>query len=290
MESFEYSLELRLKLLNCDHCQLDTSWNYPNITSPFSRIYLVKSGSGILMLNNQKIELLPGSLYLIPGYVTCSYSCDNFLEKYYLHFTNAFINGLNIYDISPVAISAIAEKRDYDLFDRLLAINPSLGLRVTDPEIYQKKNWVNKNPGYNSLSAYLESTGIIYSLFSRFFSHGEKNQEMIKYAFGNFKEVLMHIEQNISRDISIRELADLACLSNDHFTRLFKKIIGITPVKYLNLKRIEKAQLLLLTTNLSIKEIVEKTGFNSISFFNRTFKKTSGSTPYIYRKIQKEII
>ena len=290
MDSFDISHDISLKLLNGTKCQLDSSWNYPDITSPFSRMYLIISGKGNILINNQRVDLIPGNLYLIPSYITCSYYCDSYLEKYYIHFTNSFTNGLNIFDLYPVAFSVKAQKRDFELFDRLLAINPDIGLKVADPEIYHKKKWVNKNPTQNSLSNYLESTGILYNLLSRFFSLGEKNTEPVKYAIGNLKKALVHIDQNISEKIAVSDLADLVCLSDDHFTRSFKKMVGITPNRYLNMKRIEKAQLLLITTNLSIKEIVEKTGFNSVSFFNRNFKKFTGNTPMEYKNMQLEII
>jgi AraC-like DNA-binding protein len=290
MESPDISLNIRFKLLNAAKCQLDSNWNYSNITSPFSRLYLVINGHGCLTINNQKIDLFPGFLYLIPSYVTCSYYCEDYLEKYYLHFTNSFTNGLNIFDISPISVSTPSQQNDYELFDRLLSLYPNIGLNASDPEVYHKKNWVNESPGQNSMSNYLESIGIIYTLFSRFFSSGEKNKEKIKYAFGNMKKVLTYIDQNISGKLPIKELADLDCLSADHFTRSFKKIIGHTPNRYINLKRIEKAELLLITTDLSIKEIAEKTGFNSVSFFNRVFKKITGSSPMAYKRIHLNIL
>jgi YesN/AraC family two-component response regulator len=57
------------------------------------------------------------------------------------------------------------------------------------------------------------------------------------------------------------------------------------PLQYINMKKIEKAQILLLTTGLSLLEICEKTGFNNLPYFYRVFQKQSGCTPATYRRM-----
>jgi YesN/AraC family two-component response regulator len=57
------------------------------------------------------------------------------------------------------------------------------------------------------------------------------------------------------------------------------------PLKYINMKKIEKAQILLLTTNLTQNEICDETGFNNLPYFYRVFQKQTGSTPARYRRM-----
>jgi AraC family transcriptional regulator len=287
---FNFPIGLNINLLNTAKCLLDTSWNYSDVTSPFSRIYLITWGKGFIYPENQKILLEPGFLYLVPSYIMCSYVCSESLFQHYLHFTHTLNEGLNIYDLCPVTYKIKANDRDLHLFERLLELNPDIGLRVADPALYQQKMWLNKETKYHSISQYFESTGIIYQLFSRFFNAEQINSKEFIEAHGRFKQVLNYIHQNIDKEISIKELACKACLSSDHFTRSFKKAVGITPLEYINLKRVEKAQLLLVTTNLSLKEIMEKTGFNSASYFDRIFKNVTGSTPLAYRRKQLGIL
>jgi AraC family transcriptional regulator len=277
---------LPVGLLNAAKCQLDSSWNYCDVQSPFSRLYLITEGEGFIFPNNQKTRLEPGFLYLVPSYVTCSYICPGSLFQYYLHFTSEHCEGLNIYDLYPVIYKTESLPGDVNLFERLLEINPRIELRVSDPLQYQQKSWLNKSASYDSMSQYMETTGIIFQLFSRFFITGEVTNKIPAESKSRFKHILEFIQQNLENEITIRELACKAYLSSDHFTRIFKKLIGQTPLDYINLKRVEKAQLLLATTNLSLKEILEKTGFNSPSYFNRIFKKLTDCTPLGYRKKQ----
>ena len=99
------------------------------------------------------------------------------------------------------------------------------------------------------------------------------------------RKILNFIELNLHREIRIEELAQVACYSTDHFTRQFKKTTGKLPLEYINRRRIEKAQILLLTTSFTQKEISEKTGFNSLQYYNTIFKQFSGATPAYYRKM-----
>jgi AraC family transcriptional regulator len=286
MKQFNVPFVLNIHLLNAAKCFLDTSWHYCDVTSPFSRIYLITQGKGFIYPNNQKILLEPGFLYLIPSYVTCSYTCSESLFQYYLHFIHESNEGLNIYDLCPVFHKTKANENDIRLFERLLELNPEIELRVPDPVLYQQKAWLNREGKYHSMPQYLETIGIIYQLFARFFNAEHVNNPVPIDAHNRFGQILAFIQQNIDKEIIIKELACKACLSSDHFTRAFKKAIGLTPLDYINLKRVEKAQLLLVTTNLPMKEILIKTGFNSASYFNRIFKSTTGSTPMAYRKKQ----
>ncbi len=105
-------------------------------------------------------------------------------------------------------------------------------------------------------------------------------------SFQNYKmqSILTYIHLNLQNDISMGTLASIAYVSKDHFARIFKSIIGIAPCEYIIKKRLEKAQFLLLTSNLSQQEIVENTNFKSVSNFCRMFKKYTSFTPSKYRK------
>ncbi len=93
-----------------------------------------------------------------------------------------------------------------------------------------------------------------------------------------------YICKHIDENLSVTSLAEQSNISNDHFIRLFKKELGLTPMRYINQRKIERAQLMLVVENFPIKDIAYKLSFENISYFNRVFKQYSGLTPMEYYK------
>lgn len=90
-----------------------------------------------------------------------------------------------------------------------------------------------------------------------------------------------------SRGWTVRRLAKQAGLGPDHFTRLFRRFTGVSPRKHISRSRMEFAKNLLLSSNHSISEIADKTGFTDVYAFSGQFKKTVGVSPLRYRRGQR---
>jgi AraC-like DNA-binding protein len=93
------------------------------------------------------------------------------------------------------------------------------------------------------------------------------------------KVIDTHIYSNFSMD----ELAKLSNLSLSSFKREFKKTYNHSPQSYINAKKLEKAQALLQSTELSISDIAYDIGFNDPQYFTRLFSKNIGITPSDFR-------
>lgn len=87
------------------------------------------------------------------------------------------------------------------------------------------------------------------------------------------------IFNNLSKIITIEDLAEVANMSISHFRKKFKDDLGITPIKYINKVRMEKSSFLIIEDKLSVKEIASICGFSSISHFSSSFKKFFGVGP-----------
>jgi AraC-like DNA-binding protein/CheY-like chemotaxis protein len=94
-----------------------------------------------------------------------------------------------------------------------------------------------------------------------------------------------HMEDHLGNDITLAELAERAGMSKYHFCRVFKAHLDRSPIGYLIDLRIEKARILLRTTDLSMSEIAALVGFNDISNFSRKFKELNAITPSLFRKL-----
>lgn len=87
------------------------------------------------------------------------------------------------------------------------------------------------------------------------------------------------MKTNIRHACSMSDLARLVQLSPWHFTHLFKSETSKSPIQYLNEMRIEQARQMMISTSLSIKEIVYALGLSDRSHFSRKFKTSVGVTP-----------
>ena len=107
----------------------------------------------------------------------------------------------------------------------------------------------------------------------------EEAERRDKQAYRRLAPVLDYIEAHYHRKIYSDELARIANVSLFHFSRLFKKTVGIPIHAYINAYRIRRAKDLLLNTGLSVTEIAEMTGFCNVNYFDTLFKRATGFTP-----------
>ena len=99
-------------------------------------------------------------------------------------------------------------------------------------------------------------------------------------------QAVYYIAENLHRRISVSDIADIMCVSPDHCTRTFKRIIGMSPCEYMQVKRIERAQTLLLTTQMAVSQIAEKVGISNLSQFSHLFAKITHCSAREYRNMQ----
>lgn len=100
-----------------------------------------------------------------------------------------------------------------------------------------------------------------------------------------FMNVCNYITDHCTENICVDDLADLAGFSKFHFARLFKQFAGMSCYDYLTQKRIAHAETLLIQPDLSITEAAMRSGFSSLSTFNRVFKSVKGCTPSEYKNL-----
>jgi AraC-like DNA-binding protein len=97
------------------------------------------------------------------------------------------------------------------------------------------------------------------------------------------RRAIEFMNDNCGRELSLAEIAGAAYLSEFHFSRLFKKIIGSTPHAYLASLRIERARRLLAESDLPIAEVGAEVGYASQSHFTKIFREATGMTPRAFR-------
>jgi transcriptional regulator GlxA family with amidase domain len=95
--------------------------------------------------------------------------------------------------------------------------------------------------------------------------------------------IIRLMTEELHREVPITELAKSVNLSASRFRHLFRDSTGLSPTQYLKVYRLQKAQELLESTFLSVKEVMLRVGFTDKSHFSREFKKLYGLSPINYR-------
>lgn len=95
----------------------------------------------------------------------------------------------------------------------------------------------------------------------------------------------VYIDEHYHEPIDLDQIARRATLSKFHFHRLFTNIYGKTPHRYMTLVRLEAAKVLLAKEGISITDVCNRVGFESLGSFSSLFSRQSGFSPQYYRNI-----
>ena len=275
---------MNLMLLNVGLAQHNADWNWKDVSSPFTRIYYVIEGEAQLHLPEHDITLRPGYMYIIPAYTVHSYECHGKFVHYYLHIYEGFKNDMNLQEIYELPTEVDGSETTAHLFEYLCSRLPDARLPHSNPNSYdtsaQTSGYVKR---YMKMALWekMELRGAMLIIMSHFIRQASlrvwtKDERM--------KRVLEYIHTHISDSIDIEQLANIGCVTKSYFIKLFKREFGDSPVQYINKKKVERAQLLLFTTDKAVKEVAYTLGFSDENYFIRLFRKTTDTTPQEYRR------
>jgi AraC-like DNA-binding protein len=141
---------------------------------------------------------------------------------------------------------------------------------------------------FEGFRRYLVLLEILYDL-SKVKDYTLLNKQIMPYKIitknkKRLQDIFSFVEDNYHKEINIETVANLANLTIPAFCNFFKKTTQITFTEFVNRFRIGKA-CLLITREISPSDVCFQCGFNSVSYFNRMFKKYTDKTPSDYKKI-----
>ncbi|GAB4053011.1 helix-turn-helix transcriptional regulator [Spirosoma litoris] len=96
--------------------------------------------------------------------------------------------------------------------------------------------------------------------------------------------IVTYIRENITRNLSVEELCDKACLSKSHFFRLFKSELGVSPAQFILTERIRRAKTILSNPAKTITDACYESGFNSITHFSNAFRSVENICPRQFKR------
>jgi len=247
--------EFNMDILASRHVECGDWWRAENLSSPFTRIYMVTDGVGYLSYGKTSIEMTAGNAYIIPAGLAVSYYCEKKILKTYFHVSILLQNG-------------------YDLLDG-----------IDKCFVFREENMIlqiTKRLNSNEIKDIIYIKTALYSLICRCIE-GNVNYTVDSYSKLTSKAI-KYIEANLSSTLVTKDVADALCVSSEQLRKIFCKDTGISIGKYINNRLMSKAELEIRLGKLSIKEISDKLGFCDQFYFSRYFSKKYGVSPMKYRK------
>jgi AraC-like DNA-binding protein len=172
------------------------------------------------------------------------------------------------------------EKPTNASFDRAVARANELGVNIDHAkakDAYFATPVVSKKK--------LDSLSSLLSIFAEHLSM-KSNQIAVQTANAEppvITKAKQYISEHHTEDLSLGQVAAAMHTSIFYFCKLFRKITGTTFTEFVSRTRVEKAKHLLLNPNLRVSEIAYEVGFQSLTHFNRVFRKVMGESPTDYR-------
>lgn len=255
-------------------------------THDFNELVFTVNGEGYNKTLKGKNRILRGSIFFIPKNGVHGYDVVKPFEVYNVLFSGDFAKEISKKYLENV----FKDKKDFlSVFRQKLHSPVELppAETVAFERLIEKilKESESKRPGFETLTKTYFAELIIN--IARFFEHqsGIKMSDMEKDE--RIERVLALIEKRFADKVTLKELADKVNLVPSYFSAFFRKTTGYSVFEYITEFRIYKACTLLKTTNKPVLETALDCGFNSISLFNRIFKRKTGVSPRKYRQAQK---
>lgn len=147
------------------------------------------------------------------------------------------------------------------------------------------QNIFSRIPGIGTSGAMeLSVCALLYEFFARLEAQSSPNATREDYV----SQACNFFQSNYPEDISIGELAESLGLNRIYFCRIFKAQTGLSPQEYLVCLRLEKASRLLLSGELTQKEIAAHVGYTDVYSFSRMFKRRYGMAPGLWAAANKK--
>ncbi len=244
--------ELSLELLGVFRINRKTKITEESHPRNYDSISLRLSGGGKFKTENKSFSVRKGDVLYLPKNANYTQKTDG--EKLIaIHFINYSFNRKNKIEILKAEDVAYVEKIATEMYDI----------------------WKEKKQGYR-----YKCTSLLYELL--YFLNCQEHEHIIDSVTSDqrIKTAIDYIHTNFrSVEIDISHLAEMCCISEVYFRKLFKKIYDVSPKQYILNLKLEVASQLLHSQFYTVNEVSDKSGFNDVKYFSKLFKKRFGYTP-----------
>ena len=258
--------KMNARLLSISLSKDDQDWQSVMHTHPFTEIFFVLDGKGNFLFREGTRSIRTGDLIIIPPYIEhTEQSIPGTALKYYV----LGISGVTFQTKYDAATAQI-----YCNFD-----NHALIAILFDQIYYEVKA---AKYGADQICQHLLDVLLLRII---------RTQHLIPVSVSSSTrmskecaQIKEYLDTNYASHITLDTLTGLTHMNKYYMAHSFTKFTGLSPIQYLNRRRLEAACQLLNDTDLSISDISAQTGFSSQSYFTQIFRKFYGITPIRYRQ------
>lgn len=264
--SLNFMLPTDLNLYYCGKRIQTPNHEYgPAVRSHFLIIY-VKEGSGTILSEVPNIKLNQGAVFFMFPDHRIHYKADPDSKwsilwiGVYGSLVDSYVNMLGITPENPVFYPHSPDKIE-DILNRIFEISLN-----------------------DSISSKIRCLSLVQNFFSKLFENFTEK----KIKNSHINEAVYFMKLNYNLGISAKDVAAKLNIDQSYFTRIFRKEFGVSPNKWLNDFRLEKACELLVTSDLPVGNIATSVGIFDSLYFSRMFRKNIGMSPTVYRTEHKD--
>ena len=249
---------LQLRLADSGYAHAGPEWHREEACSSFSRIYYVHKGCGWIEQDGKHMLLREEHMYLIPAGYRYAYGCDEQFDHLFFHIN-------------------IAPSGTEDLVSQLHRVI-ELPMKRSDIE---RMVTLYRSPDTNDA---LTVSQRLYRDVVAFIRHGGIHNEPAPSYSVMVQNALELIRERLSAKLTVARLSQALSVPASTLAKRFRREVGIPLGAYMDSLLFQKAQQLLLFTDLSIGEIADLLEFCDPFYFSRYFKLHQKETPSRYRK------
>lgn len=229
-------------------------------------------GRGWYRINNKIYTIEKDQFIILPKETPYSFGSDETdpWSIYWIHFKGSMSYKFKMQDMAPQDLSTDKNQRTQfrlDIFE----------------EIFSRFSmaYISEYMQYCSMCLYLYLSSFCMKEQFCFVDHPKMKDMNLS------RQAIEYMKENMHKTLSLKEIASRFKYSPSHFSHIFMKETGTSPIEYFIHLKIQKACLYLETSRLKIKDISCMLGYEEVSYFSRLFTKMMGTSPSTYRKKER---
>ena len=258
--------DIDIQLLYITRSGYDRHWQSVMHSHPFTEFFYVVSGMGKFNIEGKSFSVKEDDFVVINPNVMHTEFADGKNALEYI-----------VLGIEGISFQQSSHNKDYSLYNLKNQRNEILFyLKSIIQELHEKKE------GYVDICMDLLE---VFILLLRRSTKSTLTFPSVNKISRECRFIEQYLDEHFADDITLETLSTLTHMNKYYMVHAFKKYKGISPINYLTDRRIAEAKHLLESTNYPIAKIADATGFSSQSYFSQVFRKETGVSPILYRKL-----